>query len=99
MHNAQSTIQAASSQPLTSDHRPLTRNPSATPRACPEARAAMFAVTTLVSAWIVRAASGKSWAAVQWVLAFYTHHATEASAWANPSKTSIASVGVRSNPP
>ena len=54
------TIQAASSHPLTSDHRPLTRYPPATTCACPEARV-LFAVMTSGSAWMVRAASGASW--------------------------------------
>jgi hypothetical protein len=48
---------------------------------------------------MVRAASGESWAIVQYVLLFHTHHATEASARANSSNISIACIGVRSSPP
>jgi len=48
---------------------------------------------------MVRAAFGESWAAVQCVLPFHTHHATEASARANSSKTSIPAIGVKSSPP
>ena len=92
------TIQVPSSQPLTSDHRPFTRNPPGTTRACPEVRV-LFAVMTSGLAWIVRAASGESWAAVQCVFPFHTHHATEASARANSSNISSASLGVRSSPP
>ncbi len=59
----------------------------------------LFAVMTSGSLYIARTASGESWAAVQCVLPFHTHHATEASAFANSSKTSIAAIGVRSSPP
>jgi len=45
------------------------------------------------------AASGESCAAVQWVLPFQTHHATEASACASSSKIAMPSIGVRSSPP
>ena len=92
------TIQVPSSQPLTSDHRPFTRNLPGTTWACPEVRV-RFAVMTSGLAWIVCAASGESWAAVQCVFPFHTHHATEASARANSSKISSASIGVRSSPP
>jgi hypothetical protein len=73
------TIQAPSSHPLTSDHRPLTRYPPSTTCACPEKRV-LFAVTISGSAWMARAVSDGSWAIVQCVLPFQTHHAIEASA-------------------
>src|SRR6185312_16768476 len=68
------TIQEASSHPLTNDQRPFTRYPPGTTCAVPEARV-LFAVMTAGSAWIVRAASGASWATIQCVLPFHTHQA------------------------